>query len=677
LARDTAYYVVNAGTDTFQLATTPGGAPVTVSGKNFLTSGITLASGNNLETYGLLSATANANLVVGRGTAGGTVSTPTGGGNLYLTTGAAGMVIDAPITDNGGAVTVVRNGGAGRLVLSGNNTFTGGLVVNGGGAGAGVLLSGTQSFTGGITLNGGGLGDHSNSLPGVTNAALNGNAITVNGAAHLIVTNGQTLGTGNTITINSAGALSLGSSGTVTVSGVVSGSGLLDLGANSLNGSSTVNLTNTANTFTGNVIFANQHGGTLTLNAASLGDNGKVTFGLGNSANTQVFALHSDANATVNFNTRQFELAGTASTVSRIANNSAQAFNISTDLLTSGTGTRTLQLYGTGAGVSTFAGDIANGSLTSLGIAKAESGTWALSGDNTYTGDTAVSAGTLLVNNTTGSGTGAGNVSVSAGTIGGTGSISGNVTIGNSTGSADSILAPGTGIGSLATGNLAFNSDGRYAVELNGTSVTTDVTNVTGTVTIDPAATLTVNVAGTLSAGQQFVIVANDGVDPVSGTFAGLAEGDVAGTDGVTDLKISYTGGTGNDIVLYTDGVPGGDDYSTWATANGIDGEAFGDDFDNDGISNGVEYALGLDPTTSSQPAGVLSGNTITFTKGSDAITNADVSWIIETSTTLEVGSWTDEVTQAAGDASATISYTFTPGTPAKKFARLKVVQVP
>jgi hypothetical protein len=102
------------------------------------------------------------------------------------------------------------------------------------------------------------------------------------------------------------------------------------------------------------------------------------------------------------------------------------------------------------------------------------------------------------------------------------------------------------------------------------------------------------------------------------------------------------------------------------------------DDFDNDGISNGVEYALGKNPLVSSQPAGVLSGNTITFTKGAEAIANEDITWIIETSTTLAANSWTDEVTHLAGeDNGLTIAYTFTPGTPAKKFARLKVVQVP
>lgn len=120
-----------------------------------------------------------------------------------------------------------------------------------------------------------------------------------------------------------------------------------------------------------------------------------------------------------------------------------------------------------------------------------------------------------------------------------------------------------------------------------------------------------------------------------------------------------------------------GGSYSTWATTNGITGQPFTGDFNSDGITNGVAYALGLSPTASSQPAGVFSGNTITFTKGADAITNADVTWIIETSETLGAGSWTAEVTQAAGDATPTISYTFTPGTPVKKFARLKAVQVP
>jgi autotransporter-associated beta strand protein len=118
--------------------------------------------------------------------------------------------------------------------------------------------------------------------------------------------------------------------------------------------------------------------------------------------------------------------------------------------------------------------------------------------------------------------------------------------------------------------------------------------------------------------------------------------------------------------------------YAAWAndpSKGNIPGEPASGDFDNDGISNLMEYALGKNPRVSSQPAGVLSNNLITFTKGADAIANGDVSWVIETSTTLATGSWTPQVTQAAGDTAPTIEYTLTPGSPAQNFARLKTSQ--
>ena len=50
--------------------------------------------------------------------------------------------------------------------------------------------------------------------------------------------------------------------------------------------------------------------------------------------------------------------------------------------------------------------------------------------------------------------------------------------------------------------------------------------------------------------GDQFVILVNDGTDPISGTFAGLPNG-TAFTVGGTSFLISYAGGDGgNDVVL-------------------------------------------------------------------------------------------------------------------------------
>jgi hypothetical protein len=92
-------------------------------------------------------------------------------------------------------------------------------------------------------------------------------------------------------------------------------------------------------------------------------------------------------------------------------------------------------------------------------------------------------------------------------------------------------------------------------------------------------------------------------------------------------------------------------------------------DHDNNGAGNLVQYAL-----VDGGERGVLSGNTITFTKRG-APYGSDLTYIIETSETLATGSWTDAVTHGPEllDTNPTISYTFTPGTPARKLARLKI----
>ncbi len=117
--------------------------------------------------------------------------------------------------------------------------------------------------------------------------------------------------------------------------------------------------------------------------------------------------------------------------------------------------------------------------------------------------------------------------------------------------------------------------------------------------------------------------------------------------------------------------------YSAWATSQGIPGAPANGDFDMDGITNLMEYALGMDPKVANPSAGVLSGNVITYTKGAGAIANGDVSWVIESSQTLAPDSWTQQVFHAAGNPSPTISHTFTPGAETKEFFRLRVVSAP
>ncbi|MDY0165863.1 MAG: autotransporter-associated beta strand repeat-containing protein [Thermoguttaceae bacterium] len=129
-------------------------------------------------------------------------------------------------------------------------------------------------------------------------------------------------------------------------------------------------------------------------------------------------------------------------------------------------GANTLTVGGLGTS-TTYGGTISGtGSLI-----KTAAGTLTLTGANTFAGGVSIDAGTLLVNNASGSGTGTGPVAVKNGaTLGGTGTIAGATTIEDG-----GRLATGTSIGTLTFGsNLIFdngaiwdwefvnNTDGNY-----------------------------------------------------------------------------------------------------------------------------------------------------------------------------------------------------------------------
>ncbi len=122
-------------------------------------------------------------------------------------------------------------------------------------------------------------------------------------------------------------------------------------------------------------------------------------------------------------------------------------------------------------------------------------------------------------------------------------------------------LAPGLSPGILNSGNFTATG-GTFESELGGTtpgngSTNHDQLNVTGTVDLGSATTLSVTHWNNFrpALNNQFVIINNDGTDAVTGTFQGLAQGATLTVDGVT-YTISYTGGTGNDVVLTATSVP-------------------------------------------------------------------------------------------------------------------------
>ena len=192
-----------------------------------------------------------------------------------------------------------------------------------------------------------------------------------------------------------------------------------------------------------------------------------------------------------------------------------------------------------------FAGTIAEQNAgTSTRFEKLGNGTWTLTGSNSHLGDTLVSAGTLLVNNTAGSGTGLGGVTVlSVARLGGSGRIAGEVA-----------LDPGATLDPIGTltldRDLALNNASELTFAL-GTS--SDRVNVGGDLALGgtfhfsdaggfgPGSYTLLTWAGELSAGTMSIGTVLD---------AGLAYAFDTNTTG--ELKLLVSGGVTNRVAPVT-----------------------------------------------------------------------------------------------------------------------------
>jgi autotransporter-associated beta strand protein len=176
----------------------------------------------------------------------------------------------------------------------------------------------------------------------------------------------------------------------------------------------------------------------------------------------------------------------------------------------------------------------------------------------------------------------------------------------------------------------------------------------------------------------------------VAGTYGHTDSGATNGGLGVGAMDAWFAPGTGILTVTFNP-VAGG--YGTWASANAPTGTP-ADDFDRDGVPNGVEYVLGGDRNTND--AGKLpqissNGGNMVFTfQRSQASIDGSTTVVIETGTGL--GTWPDTYpvpatalvnnpgvtvvkNSPAGFDTVTLAVPQAPD--AIKFARLKVTVVP
>ncbi|MBS0633240.1 MAG: autotransporter-associated beta strand repeat-containing protein [Verrucomicrobia bacterium] len=397
------------------------------------------------------------------------------------------LAISAVISGSGNIV----KSGTGTLALSGNNTYTGQTQIQSGTLSVNTLANGgTNSALGAATGANGTIKLGSTTTTGTLQYT--GAATTTNRAIDLAgTTGGATLdasGSGNitfsntSVTASGVGAKTLTLTGNNTGSNTLSGNIVnSSSGATSLvkSGNGTWVLGGAASSYTGQTqiqagtlsVSTLANGGTNSNLGAATGANGTIK--LGNSTTTGTLQYTGGTAST----DRGIDLAGTTGGGTLDASGSGAVTFSNTAVTASGSGNKTLTLTGNNTGANTLAGAIANGFGSVTSVYKDGSGTWVLSGNSTYTGNTTVNLGTLKLGGT-------GNAT--AGPLGGTGGSTivnsgGALDLnGNTLASAEALNITGSGVsstGALTNSGAAASYSG--AVSLGGNATIGGTGNIT------------------------------------------------------------------------------------------------------------------------------------------------------------------------------------------------------
>ncbi len=234
------------------------------------------------------------------------------------------------------------------------------------------------------------------------------------------------------------------------------------------------------------------------------------------------------------------------------------------------------------------------GSLLKNGL-----GTLRLGGNNSYSGTTSVTAGTLQVTGATAAG--ATTIALDA-TLAGTGTLAGPVTV-------DGNLEPGViGVGTLTINNsLAITGSTTLEIHKDGTTLTADLLDGMTALTLDGDLTIVAS-GDPLVAGDTFVLFTMAS-GSATGSFTTL---DLPPLPGSLEWDTSLLISNGS-ITVVNPLTP----LQTWRELHFETSVNFGDaadnaDPDHDGLANLIEYARDLDPNESGTTAATLIADTTT-----------------------------------------------------------------
>ncbi|NID14716.1 autotransporter-associated beta strand repeat-containing protein [Luteibacter yeojuensis] len=558
---------------------------------------------------------------------------------------AAGAAMSATIgSELAGGGSLVKED-RGTLVLTGNNTYTGGTAINGG-----VLQALNNNALGNLAA---GLSFDGGTLRTVNNF-VTGRAITINQGGATIEATRPMIASG---AIGGAGSLTKTGAGLLYLSGTNTYAGGTIINDGGINITSDANLGNAA--------------GAVVLNGGTLRNSGTIT-----SARGVTLGGGGGTFDTVNDLTLTSGIGG-AGSLTKIDGGALvlAADNAYTGGTTIGAGV--LQL-GNGGTTGSIQGEVENdgtlvfdrsntlamsGFILGTGVLEQQgTGTTVLSADNTYSGTTAVRAGSLIVNGDQSSATGITSVD-NGGTLGGKGTIGGDVSLadGATLAPGDVGSAPGT---LTIKGSLAMSDTSNLNVNLGQANVVggplNDLVQVDGDLTLDGTLNVDVSSGGTFDPGIYRIVgyagaLTNNGLDvgsvPSPDYFLQTSIAQQVNLVNTAGLPVNFwdgNGGRGDGQILGGDGVwQANSGNDNWTLADGSVNAPFTD-------NNFAIFAANAGTVTVDDSQGAINASGMQFATDGYRVEGDDIN--LAGSPIIRVG----DGTTAGADMTATIASTLT-----------------